>query len=204
MARSLEPRPRREAVSAESATTSGLLMQTRPRGGLLSLNSRACVHDQPLDMCGPDTDRPRGGALAALGPPRGGSHGVHILCGDLAFYTPGRPGSAAATHARLTPGAARGDAADLRDLRDLRVVIHSSGDLTRRASECGLFRQFTLPGAAAAVVERPLEQPLALEVGGGGIIGRRVSLCSRRASGQEFVVAEGIVGFNFVEQSRAP
>ena len=84
----------------------------------------------------------------------------------------------------------------------------ASGDLTRRASECGLFRQFALPSTAAAAcdgsfVELPLEAPLSLEVGGGGIIGRRVSLCSRRASGQEFVVAEGIVGFNFMEQSRS-
>lgn len=85
----------------------------------------------------------------------------------------------------------------------------ASGDLTRRASECGLFRQFALPSATAAAacgpafVELPLEPPLSLEVGAGGIIGRRVSLCSRRASGQEDIVAEGIVGFNFAEQSRA-
>ncbi|PNY29699.1 Uncharacterized protein TCAP_00385 [Tolypocladium capitatum] len=157
-------------------------------------------------MCGPqDTGRPRGGALVALGPPStiisAGSQDMHILRGDLVFHTPGSPGTLAATHARLTPGAACGNMADLGTIR---VVIHSSGDLTKTASECGQFRQFALPGAsAAAFVELPLEQPLSLEVGGGGIIGRRVSLCSRPASGQEFVVAEGIVGFNFVEPSSA-
>lgn len=74
-------------------------------------------------MCGPeDTDRPRGGALAALGPPGpvAGAPAVHALRGDLAFHTPGSPGSAAATHARLTPGAACGGVAGLGDLR---VVI---------------------------------------------------------------------------------
>ncbi|POR39274.1 hypothetical protein TPAR_00523, partial [Tolypocladium paradoxum] len=60
---------------------------------------------------------------------------------------------------------------------------------------------FALPGCRGAFVELPLEQPLSLEVGAAGIIGRRVSLCSRRASGREVVVAEGIVGFNFAEQS---
>ena len=67
-------------------------------------------------MCGPeDSSRPRGGALAALGPPSivASSPNTRVLCGDLAFHTPGSPGSAAATHARLTPGAACDDMADL-------------------------------------------------------------------------------------------
>jgi hypothetical protein len=78
----------------------------------------------------------------------------------------------------------------------------SSGDLTRNASECGLFRQFSLgaPSKAHEYVELSLRGPLSLEVGGDGIIGRRVSVYSRLASGDK-IVAEGIVGFNFMSQA---
>lgn len=78
----------------------------------------------------------------------------------------------------------------------------SSGDLTRNASECGLFRQFPLktPPTSNDFVESQLQGPLSLEVGGDGIIGRRVSVYSRLATGQDKIVAEGIVGFNFMSQ----
>lgn len=76
----------------------------------------------------------------------------------------------------------------------------SSGDLTRRPEDCGMFQQFQFSTTAKpfnkAFIELPLDKPLSLEVGNEGIIGRRVSLYSRSAPSQ--VVAEGIVGFNFL------
>ncbi|TVY77767.1 hypothetical protein Focb16_v007830 [Fusarium oxysporum f. sp. cubense] len=149
-------------------------------------------------MCGPEyTNRPRGGALAALNPPINSISSN--ICGDLAFHTPGSPSSSRATHARLTPS----EECSMKGFSDLYVVIHSSGDLTRNASECGLFRQFSLqtPPTSREYVELPLQGPLSLEVGGDGIIGRRVSVYSRLASGQNRIVAEGIVGFNFMSQA---
>ncbi|KAH7152776.1 hypothetical protein EDB81DRAFT_433839 [Dactylonectria macrodidyma] len=148
-------------------------------------------------MCGPETWKPRGGALAALNPPISEVRPQGV-CGDLAFHTPGSPESATATHARLTPN----EACDMATLSDLYVVIHSSGDLTRKACDCGLFRRFRLSSGAATFeddfVELPLDKPLSLEVGNDGIIGRRVSLYSRPLVGHDVVVAEGIVGFNFM------
>ncbi|KAG5662488.1 hypothetical protein KAF25_004906 [Fusarium avenaceum] len=149
-------------------------------------------------MCGPEnTNRPRGGALAALNPPINSPSSN--ICGDLAFHTPGSPSSSNATHARLTPS----NQCSIRGLSDLYVVIHSSGDLTRNASDCGLFCQFSLqtPPTSDDFVELPLQGPLSLEVGGDGIIGRRVSVYSRLGSGQDRIVAEGIVGFNFMSQA---
>ncbi|KAH6889746.1 hypothetical protein B0T10DRAFT_486761 [Thelonectria olida] len=155
-------------------------------------------------MCGPEnTNRPRGGALVALNPPIDTLTSPFNLCGDLSFHTPGSPGSTTATHARLTPS----EACDINRLSNLFVVIHSSGDLTRNAYECGLFRQFAFPFTPTRIsddqfVELSLDKPLSLEVGNDGIIGRRVSLYSRPSSGHEIVVAEGIVGFNFLNQSQ--
>jgi hypothetical protein len=69
-------------------------------------------------MCGPETsNRPRGGALAALCSLDAAGHAT--TCGDLAFHTPGLPESNEATHVRLMPDAAY----DARTLADLSVVI---------------------------------------------------------------------------------
>lgn len=80
----------------------------------------------------------------------------------------------------------------------------SSGDLTRRVEDCGTFQQFQFPTTAEsfdkAFIELPLEKPLSLEVGSDGIIGRRVSLYS--GSEPNHVVAEGIVGFNFLSMAQ--
>lgn len=77
----------------------------------------------------------------------------------------------------------------------------SMGDMTKAAEDCGLFRQFTLCNERTSrrYFELPLELPLSLEVGNDGIIGRRVSLSWETRSGSEGPVAEGIVGFNFLE-----
>ncbi|KAI5468079.1 hypothetical protein BGZ63DRAFT_372908 [Mariannaea sp. PMI_226] len=154
-------------------------------------------------MCGPEnTNRPRGGALVALNPPINTIQLPFSLCGDLSFHTPGCPGSTTATHARLTPS----ENCVVEHLSDLHVVIHSSGDLTRNAHDCGLFQQFSLPSSLKICndnyVELSLDKPLSLEVGDGGIIGRRVSLYSRPVSGREAVVAEGIIGFNFMNPAQ--
>lgn len=68
-------------------------------------------------MCGPDTsNRPRGGALAALASP---PTSTSPLNADLAFHTPNMPSCSTATHARLTPSASWKEA----QLSDLYVVV---------------------------------------------------------------------------------
>ncbi|KAF5137005.1 hypothetical protein E5D57_000780 [Metarhizium anisopliae] len=85
-------------------------------------------------MCGPEvTNRPRGGALAALSAPKNG-HDVPSSCftqGDLAFHTPGQPGSTEATHARLTPA----EACRLADVDKLRVVIQRNENGGKQANK---------------------------------------------------------------------
>lgn len=75
---------------------------------LQSLNHLSCLLQYSLQspsltqMCGSETTtKPRGGALAALWPPRDTLTPLAALRGDLAFYTPGNPGSTLATHVRL-------------------------------------------------------------------------------------------------------
>ncbi|KAM3506014.1 hypothetical protein MY10362_002618 [Beauveria mimosiformis] len=162
-------------------------------------------------MCGgPETvHRPRGGALVALNPPRGASP-TALLTGDLTFHTPGQPNSTEATHARL----AFDEEQPERLLpSDLCVIIHTGGDLTIKASDCGLFRQLRLSatrsaggGAQDAFFEWPLPQALSLQVGSEGIIGRRVSVYAEEDGDEQRerrVLAEGIVGFNSWAAERA-
>ncbi|KZL85830.1 hypothetical protein CI238_05749 [Colletotrichum incanum] len=151
-------------------------------------------------MCGPDTcTKPRGGALAVLNQPfsqPGATETRLRLRGDLAFHTPGKPSSPFATHARITGG----NDCDLQSLADIVVVIHKSGDLTRRPEDCGLFRRIAFSSASVlengSTVELALQSPISLQVGDDGIIGRRVSVFPK--SEMENACAEGIVGFNFV------
>jgi hypothetical protein len=49
-------------------------------------------------------------------------------------------------------------------------------------------------------LELSLDEPLSLEVGNDGIIGRRVSLFTGSSLGRDKVIAEGIVGFNFLQK----
>ncbi|TQN70567.1 hypothetical protein CSHISOI_04909 [Colletotrichum shisoi] len=151
-------------------------------------------------MCGPDPcTKPRGGALAVLNQPFGQPEAtgtIPRLRGDLAFHTPGEPSCAFATHARITGG----NNCDPQALADMVVVIHKSGDLTRRIEDCGLFRRIAFSGASVlengSIVELALQQPISLQVGDDGIIGRRVSVFPR--SEMDTACAEGVVGFNFM------
>ncbi|CEJ86914.1 hypothetical protein VHEMI04245 [[Torrubiella] hemipterigena] len=155
-------------------------------------------------MCGPETcDRPRGGALVALNPPVSNRASPASFSGDLTFHTPGSPSSQQATHVRLVPSSVE----TLRDWSNLNVVIHSTGDMTKDTKDCGRFREISFASCEAVndsgVYELLLNRPLSLEVGGDGIIGRRVSVCSRpRPSNDDIVMAEGIVGFNIAPPTR--
>ncbi|RYO88025.1 hypothetical protein DL766_007506 [Monosporascus sp. MC13-8B] len=142
--------------------------------------------------------------------------------GKLVFHSQ-QPGttSAVATHATFTPHAfpgpssgTAGAAAGTIIMADYVVGIHASGDLLTPASRSPVLYQFGLGegaprrtdmGAGPCGTEVRLARPLPLGVGGDGIIGRRVTVWSRRgrAAGSDkgdeaalLPVAEGIVGFN--------
>ncbi|KAL0932671.1 uncharacterized protein CTRU02_211634 [Colletotrichum truncatum] len=147
-------------------------------------------------MCGPDTcTKPRGGALAVLNQSSSPTTAIRLR-GDLSFHTPGKPSSPFATHVRLSSG----NTFDAQSLVDMVVIIHNSGDLTRTREDCGLFHRFALSDATVlddgSILELALQKPISLQVGDDGIIGRRVSILS--GAGMDSAVAEGIVGFNFV------
>lgn len=84
----------------------------------------------------------------------------------------------------------------------------SSGDLTRNAHDCGLFRRFALSPTVDlrrdddGFLELSLDEPLSLQVGNDGIIGRRVSLVAGSGAGADTMLAEGIVGFNFLRPAQ--
>ncbi|KAL9941491.1 hypothetical protein D7B24_004244 [Verticillium nonalfalfae] len=152
-------------------------------------------------MCGPDTsNRPRGGALAVLNPTDGlvKTEGQKMR-GDLSFHTPGDPCSSTATHARWTWGEGHASSA----LGGLTFIIHKSGDMTRRREDCGLFHEFNFADGAVVqggdALELVLNQPISLQVGDDGIIGRRISVMSGADNAWQNAVAEGIVGFNFAQ-----
>lgn len=184
-------------------------------------------------MCGgPEpVHRPRGGALVALNPPRGTSSPA-AMTGNLTFHTPGQPDSMEATHARLAfddqiqaslssnlhviiqcvdaraPPKRRRPSPTASSLANIAGADSTGGDLTKRASDCGLFRRLRLSArdtaAGGAFWEWPLSQSLSLQVGSDGIIGRRVSVYAdegRETDGA--VLAEGIVGFNSWAAERA-
>ncbi|RYP51862.1 hypothetical protein DL769_010747 [Monosporascus sp. CRB-8-3] len=145
-----------------------------------------------------------------------------FLSGKLVFHSQqSGTTSTVATHATFTPHAlpgpnseTAGAAPDTINMADYVVGIHASGDLLTPASQSPVLYQFELSegaprrtdtGARPCSTEVRLARPLPLGVGGDGIIGRRVTVWSRRrraACGGEgdeaalLPVAEGIVGFN--------
>ena len=72
-----------------------------------------------------------------------------------------------------------------------------------------MFRHISFSHADAdgedGAVRLALRVPVALQVGDGGIIGRRVSVFARRQKSATWdeAVAEGIIGFNFMSRPTA-
>jgi len=77
--------------------------------------------------------------------------------------------------------------ADISLLQSLTWKFSLTGDLTKPVEESGLLQQFALPTG----LDLALDDSLSLNVGGDGIIGRRVTMMTRGE-----MVADGIVGFN--------
>ncbi|KAI7778992.1 hypothetical protein LA080_001422 [Diaporthe eres] len=116
------------------------------------------------------------------------------LSGRIMFFNDVDSKSTLATHVKFLP--AKG-----KQIRhDLTLTIFSTGDLTVPASECKQIESFTLPMTFRPDVVEPsplesrLGQQLLLEVGGDGVIGRRIAISSQGPS--KTCMAEGIVGFN--------
>lgn len=76
----------------------------------------------------------------------------------------------------------------------------STGDLTIPPANCTQLKQFTIPKLVChesgdlGTINSALAHNLPLEVGGDGIIGRRMSVSSMDSPST--YIAEGIVGFN--------
>lgn len=68
-------------------------------------------------------------------------------------------------------------------------ILSSTGDLTVPSAQCKQLEEFTL-----SEMESRLRQQLLLQVGGDGIIGRRIAISS--SGFPRPCIAEGIVGFN--------
>ncbi|KAK3326173.1 hypothetical protein B0H66DRAFT_148701 [Apodospora peruviana] len=154
---------------------------------------------------------PRVGARVDFFSPR---HGCHL--GNLLFLNPSTPTSARATHVRYNPtNPTEGVAAVATDenvLVSIQLVhppflhhinpgmeskippAHSlTGDLTKSVHDSGLLQQFTLPVQPTSSESQwtNMGGSLLLNVGGDGIIGRRVSMTKEGE-----MLADGIVGFN--------
>lgn len=81
------------------------------------------------------------------------------------------------------------------------MIVHSStGDLTIPQEHCTYINRFTLPklpnrcSGHEVTIQSKLARNLLLQVGGDGIIGRRVSISSLEFPSS--CIVEGIVGFN--------
>ncbi|KAG8159781.1 hypothetical protein KVR01_010418 [Diaporthe batatas] len=113
------------------------------------------------------------------------------LAGQLLFFNANDHRSPVATHVRFTPSITSCMH------HDLNLTIFSTGDLTVPRAECKELESFTIPrhGSSATPVEKRLEQQLLLQVGGDGIIGRRIAVSSASTSSSS--IAEGVVGFNY-------
>ncbi|KAJ0116087.1 hypothetical protein J7T55_005033 [Diaporthe amygdali] len=116
------------------------------------------------------------------------------LSGRIMFYNDVDSKSTTATHVRFIPVHGQ------QILQDLTLTIFSTGDLTVPTSECKQVGSFTLPMTLGTDLsdhsssETRLGQQLLLEVGGDGVIGRRIAISSPASS--KMCMAEGIVGFN--------
>ncbi|KAG8159208.1 hypothetical protein KVR01_010869 [Diaporthe batatas] len=110
------------------------------------------------------------------------------LSGQVVFFNNLDSKSTLATHVKFVPFHSQ----QIR--HDLKFTIFSTGDLTVPTAECKQIETFTLPMTLSDALESRLAQQLLLEVGGDGVIGRRIAITLQTSS--ETGVAEGIVGFN--------
>ncbi|KAI1127619.1 hypothetical protein F5Y10DRAFT_242304 [Nemania abortiva] len=150
-------------------------------------------------MCGDHDSRASlGGALAVLSPPPfRTSPSSMAMAGRLVFHCRETKGSMA-THAIFTVDGSQ--KINQGTSEPCLVRIHETGDLTRPATTSPSWATFSLKPVVGALddhtgwsMEAKLEQPMKIEVGVDGVIGRRVSVWTRQ--GVE-PVAEGIVGYN--------
>ncbi|KAI2602794.1 hypothetical protein GGR54DRAFT_644695 [Hypoxylon sp. NC1633] len=151
-------------------------------------------------MCGDLSRQSYGGALAVLSfPPRSPRSMPPAMTGRLTFHDCGK-GGPMATHATFTPDKSS-TGRSLDNLDSYVVGIHETGDLTKSAMISPFLYKFTMTqdnqslqdGQQEWLMEVPLSHPMKIEVGGDGIIGRRVTLWSQQAVDP---IAEGIIGYN--------
>ncbi|KAI1333504.1 hypothetical protein F5Y15DRAFT_343478 [Xylariaceae sp. FL0016] len=152
-------------------------------------------------MCGDNSRQSLGGALAILKMPlRSHRDATPVMTGRLTFHRQ-LDGDATATHATLTADEANDCGLQGQD-QHCTIGIHETGDLTRSAVISPFLYKFKVALAAPSSgsirearqsVDVELNQPLKIEVGGNGIIGRRVSVWTRHHADP---VAEGIIGYN--------
>ncbi|KAI0016298.1 hypothetical protein F4780DRAFT_696896 [Xylariomycetidae sp. FL0641] len=140
-------------------------------------------------MCGNDIN-PRqslGGALAVLTSLQDKSE-IPVMFGRLEFHHQNDT-----TYATLT-----GDDGSIhpgvKPIPGYRIGIHETGDLTQPARLSPYLYEFDMKtGTQDPSYHTPLTRPMKIEVGGDGIIGRRVSLFRANLNAP---VAEGIIGYN--------
>ncbi|KAI1443361.1 hypothetical protein F5Y02DRAFT_220791 [Annulohypoxylon stygium] len=151
-------------------------------------------------MCGDHARQSFGGALAVLSPPlRNTRFMPPEMTGRLTFHDCGK-GSSVATHVTFTPDETSASNSVV-GLDSCVVAIHETGDLTKSAIISPFLYKFSMTqGLPTEQVEQqigsievPLSHPMKIEVGGDGIIGRRVTLWSQHAVDP---IAEGIIGYN--------
>ncbi|KAI1413559.1 hypothetical protein F5Y13DRAFT_188991 [Hypoxylon sp. FL1857] len=151
-------------------------------------------------MCGDHSRQSCGGALAVLTPPlRSSRFAPPTMAGRLTFHDCGK-GSLIATHVTFTPNE-NSTGSSLASLDSCVVGIHETGDLTKSAIISPFLHKFSMAqgrptsqnGGQEQSIEVSLSNPMKIEVGGDGIIGRRVTLWSQHASDP---IAEGIIGYN--------
>ncbi|KAI1075375.1 hypothetical protein F5B20DRAFT_385904 [Whalleya microplaca] len=148
-------------------------------------------------MCGNNSRQSCGGALAVLSLPiRSTRSAPPVMAGRLTFHDRGQGGTLA-THATFVPD--EDDTTSLANIDSCVVGIHETGDLTRSAIISPFLHKFSMaqgclaPDGQQRSMEVRLSHPMKIEVGGDGIIGRRVTMWAQNVMDP---VAEGIIGYN--------
>ncbi|CAN8106028.1 unnamed protein product [Discula destructiva] len=139
-------------------------------------------------------DPRRFGALAVVSPSSALELESANLSGHILFFNQSDHKSPMATHVSYTPNETHSCC------RDLVLTIFSTGDLTAPSKACKQINRFTLSQnscgktANGSTMQLELERDLLLQVGGDGIIGRRIRIST--LDSPTSCMAEGVVGFN--------